>query len=165
MQTRFHQLLRASQLASVLCAVLPGVSHVRLVSYWPLNGDANAGVWGASTVVSGTNGENDISYLADVPAEISGRVSRSLAFDANNDDRVVTAFHSGTAGISGTPATTISYWIKRSADATTFRGMVSLGSTVTAPGTLISMERSAADALAAYYFDGNRISAGGFAAD
>ncbi|MCB1098541.1 MAG: LamG domain-containing protein [Verrucomicrobiae bacterium] len=114
MKTRIHQFLRAGLLAAVLCAVLPGVSHAGLVGYWSLDGDtdADAGGWGASTVQSGSNGENDISFPADVPAAIASRVSHSLAFDANNDDQVITGFRAGTAGMTS-GSLTVSFWVKR----------------------------------------------------
>jgi hypothetical protein len=91
-------------------------------------------------------------------------MTQSLAFDANNDDRVITGFNAGTAGISGMPGSTISYWIKRAGGTTSNGGMVFLGNAGAVPGAVISFERNGNN-LAAYYFNGNRISAGGFVAN
>jgi len=140
--------------------------HADLVGYWSLDGDtdADAGGWGTSTIQAGANAESDTSFPNDVPTAISLRMTQSLAFDANNDDRVITGFNAGTAGISGMPGSTISYWIKRAVGTTSNGGMVFLGNAGTGPGAVISLERNGNN-LAAYYFNGNRISAGGFVAD
>ena len=143
----------------VLCAA--GASQAALVGYWSLDGDADAdiGWWGASTLNSGGNGEDDVSYPTDVPAAISGRVSQSIAFDGNNDDYVVTGFSAGTAGVDGTPMT-ISFWVK-DISAPGGNAFVFLGNASQDPGKVVSFEPAGSNRLAAYYFNGNRISSNG----
>lgn len=133
-----------------------------LIGYWPLDGntDATAGGWGPSSISAGGNAENDISFVADVPAAISGRATQSIAFDANNDDRVITAFNAGTGGVSGTPSLTLSYWLKPDG-LTDNRGVVFLGNATAAGGQVISTEQTGGTQLAAYYFNGNRVTTTG----
>ncbi|MGB1128995.1 MAG: LamG-like jellyroll fold domain-containing protein, partial [Haloferula sp.] len=166
MMTPTH-FLRRCALAAILCTATSGMLHAGLVGYWSLNGDpdSDAGGWGPSSRKSGSNGENDVSYPLDVPTEIAGRVSRSLSFDANNDDRIVTGFEAGAADISGAPTLTISYWIKRSLDTPSSRALVYLGNAAGDPGEVISMERSSGSRLAAFYFNGNRVSTSSLAAN
>jgi hypothetical protein len=131
-----------------------------LVGYWSLDGDtdADAGGWGSSTLQGGGNGENDISFPADVPAQLSGRSTQSIAFDSNNDDHIATAFNAGTAGIDGPADVTISYWLKHTGAAGN-NAFVYLGNASQTGGQLISFERAGSTTtLAAYYFNGNRIS-------
>jgi len=150
----------------MMVVVLTASVSADLVGYWSLDGnaDADAGGWGVSSTQAGSNGENDISFPNDVPAAISLRVNQSIAFDANNDDRVITGFNAGMAGLSGTPTSTISFWVKRTLETVGNGGMVYLGGLNAGAGQVISFERNSAN-LAAYYFNGNRLSSGGFVSD
>jgi len=130
-----------------------------LVGYWSLDGDtdADAGGWGPSTLQSGGNGENDVTFVADVPTQIGSRNTQSIAFDGNNDDHIATAFNAGTAGIDGPGEVTVSYWLKHTG-APNNNAVVYLGNASQSGGQLISFEPTSNGRLAAYYFNGNRIS-------
>jgi hypothetical protein len=94
--------LVALALASVVCFV-EATSYAALVGYWSFDGDADAdfGGWGPSTQRNGGNSTNDISFPTDVPTEINGRVSQSIAFADAADDDILTGFDASDAGISG----------------------------------------------------------------
>ena len=133
-----------------------------LVGYWSLDGDtdADAGGWGASTQQPGGNGENDVSFPADVPTQIIARNTQSIAFDSNNDDRIVTGFDAATAGIDGPAVVTASFWLKHTG-APNNNAVVYLGNAAATGGQLVSFEPTSNARLAAYYFNGNRISSNG----
>jgi len=136
-------------------ALFAATANAALVGYWSLDGDTNAdfGGWGASTLNTGGNGENDVSFPSDVPTQISSRNTQSIAFDANNDDWVVTAFDAQTAGVNGTPTSTMSFWVKE--NTTNNKAVVFLGTSTETGGLVVSLEPGGTDQLYSFYFNGN----------
>jgi len=151
-----------SGLAIAAVALCVTTARADLVGYWSLDGDtdADAGGWGASTQQPGGNGENDVSFPADVPTQIGARNAQSIAFDSNNDDRIVTGFDAATAGINGPAVVTVAFWLKHTS-APNNNAVVYLGNASATGGQLVSFEPISNNRLAAYYFNGNQISSNG----
>ncbi|MCA9249187.1 MAG: PEP-CTERM sorting domain-containing protein [Planctomycetales bacterium] len=151
----------AAALLTVCCVGLfANACSAALVGYWSLNGDTDPdwAVTSPSTQTDGGNAQIDVTFPADVPASIASRATQSIAFDSNNDDRVVTSFNALSGGVNGTPTTTISYWLKQSG-VTGNRAFVYFGDSASSAGEVISFEKSGTtERLAAFYFNGNRVS-------
>ena len=147
----------ATVVSMAMVLLIAGGAQASLIGYWSLDGDANAdfGGWGASTQNAGANTENDVSFPNDVPALISSRNTQSIAFDGNNDDWVVTGFNAQTAGVSGAPTATISFWVKE--NTSNNKAVVFLGNSSQTGGQVVSLEPAGTNNLSAFYFNGNAV--------
>lgn len=105
---------QASYITSLAVAGFIGITssaQASLVAYWPLDGNyADAtGSWGSGTVV---DADSKLSWVNDVPAQITGRATQSLRFEASSSKVAYIATGYSGEGTLGNTSRTISFWLK-----------------------------------------------------